>query len=203
LTDSPWPKFHQNNQNTGLYKTNIFADFIADTTNGTVPFTVHFSDSSSGNITNWQWDFGDGNSSTEQNPTHTYEVVDTFTVSLTVTGPSGSDKKTRINYIIVKNPSGVTDKDDSALLAKYELSQNYPNPFNPETNINFTLPYSDIVKIVVFNLNGKVVETLFNGKKESGYHSLKWNASTKPSGVYLIKMQSDTFVKTKKCLLLK
>jgi hypothetical protein len=86
---------------------------------------------------------------------------------------------------------------------KFTLSQNYPNPFNPKTNINFTLPNSDIVQIVVYNLNGKVVATLFNGKKDAGYHSLQWNASNIPSGVYFIKMQAGMFMQIKKCLLLK
>ncbi len=53
--------------------------------------TVIFSDSSSGNPISWAWDFGDGNSSQEQNPVHTYAVADTYVVQLTATNAVGSD----------------------------------------------------------------------------------------------------------------
>lgn len=65
------------------------ADFAADTTGGcSVPFTVNFSDSSSG-ATSWLWNFGDGSFSSQQNPTHVYGNTGTYNVTLTVWGPSG------------------------------------------------------------------------------------------------------------------
>jgi PKD repeat protein len=77
------------------------ADFSADPTTGTAPLAVNFTDLSTGSITDWAWDFGDGGTSTEQNPTHTYNTPDTYTVSLTVTDPGGSDTETKIDYITV------------------------------------------------------------------------------------------------------
>jgi len=77
------------------------ADFTADQTEGTCPLTVKFTDQSTGEITSWFWEFGDGETSTEQNPTHTYNSTGYFTVSLTVTGPGGSDTETKENYIHV------------------------------------------------------------------------------------------------------
>jgi VCBS repeat-containing protein len=77
------------------------ADFTADSTTGTAPLTVNFNDLSTGDITSWEWDFGDGGTSTEQNPTHRYNWPGAYTVSLTVTGPHGSDTETRIDYITV------------------------------------------------------------------------------------------------------
>ena len=77
------------------------ADFSADPTSGTAPLAVNFTDLSTGSITNWSWNFGDGGTSTEQNPTHTYNTAGTYTVSLTVTGPGGSDTETKIDYITV------------------------------------------------------------------------------------------------------
>ena len=61
------------------------ADFIADKTKGITPFTVNFRDISTGNPTGWQWEFGDGATSTDQNPTHIYttkgtSATNTFTV---------------------------------------------------------------------------------------------------------------------------
>jgi len=75
------------------------AAFSGSPTSGCVPLTVNFTDESTGEITSWSWDFGDGGSSTEQSPTHTYNSAGQFTVSLTVTGPGGSDTETKPDYI--------------------------------------------------------------------------------------------------------
>jgi uncharacterized delta-60 repeat protein len=76
-----------------------FADFSASPLTGMTPMTVFFVDESSGNLTAWFWDFGDGKTSTKRNPTHTYYDIGYYTVSLTVTGSNGQDTITRINYI--------------------------------------------------------------------------------------------------------
>jgi PKD repeat protein len=72
------------------------ADFIADERRGVKPFTVMFTDLSTGNPTSWKWDFGDGLTSTEQNPTHVYQAEGAYDVTLTVSNSYGSDtnKKT-------------------------------------------------------------------------------------------------------------
>lgn len=71
------------------------AGFTADSTSGTAPFVVSFTDSSTGAIDSWAWNFGDGGTSTEQNPTHTYSTPGSYEVTLTVTGPGGSDTATQ------------------------------------------------------------------------------------------------------------
>jgi PKD repeat protein len=64
--------------------------------------TVYFTDLSTGKINSWNWDFGDGTTSTRQHPTHTYSTEGTYTVSLTVTGKLGlSDTETKHDYITV------------------------------------------------------------------------------------------------------
>ncbi len=80
------------------------AEFSGDPTEGCEPLTVNFSDESSGDIDSWSWDFGDGATSTEQNPTHEYSSSGTYTVELTVTGPGGSDTETKSDYITVYEP---------------------------------------------------------------------------------------------------
>ena len=79
----------------------VVANFNANPSSGMVPLEVAFSDQSEGDITSWLWNFGDGTTSTEPNPTHTYTEIDKYTVSLAVTGPKGSDTKTRTDYISV------------------------------------------------------------------------------------------------------
>jgi len=73
--------------------------FNADVTSGEIPLTVNFNDQSTGNPTSWDWDFGDGDTSTEQNPTHVYDETGEYTVTLTIDGPAGSDTMVRTNYI--------------------------------------------------------------------------------------------------------
>lgn len=75
------------------------ADFAGDPLNGPPPLTVNFSNQSVGTISSYQWDFGDGNTSTLANPGHVYAAVGTYTVSLIVSGPTGSDTLIRTDYI--------------------------------------------------------------------------------------------------------
>lgn len=76
-----------------------FADFAASPTKGAAPLTVAFSNQSTGEISTYFWDFGDQSSSTEPNPIHTYASKGVYTVTLTVSGPEGSDRKTGIDYV--------------------------------------------------------------------------------------------------------
>jgi len=79
----------------------LIAVFCGDPLIGGVPLQVQFTDQSIGTISSWEWHFGDGGASTEQNPMHTYQTSGVYTVSLTVTGPLGSDTETKTDYITV------------------------------------------------------------------------------------------------------
>ena len=67
------------------------ASFAADVSSGGAPFAVQFSDTSQGAVTAWRWDFGDGTTSAERNPTHEYTAAGSHSVGLTVSGPGGTD----------------------------------------------------------------------------------------------------------------
>lgn len=77
------------------------ASFYAQPLSGTPPLTVDFTDTSTGDFDSWYWTFGDGETSTEQHPTHVYTAMGAFTVTLTVDGPTGSDSDTKPGYITV------------------------------------------------------------------------------------------------------
>ncbi|MBT4333693.1 MAG: PKD domain-containing protein, partial [Candidatus Cloacimonetes bacterium] len=81
------------------------AEFIADTSVGVPPLTVNFTDLSTegiGVIDEWYWDFGDGNTSTEQDPSNEYQNYGEYTVSLTVTNIYDfTDTRTKEDYIVV------------------------------------------------------------------------------------------------------
>ncbi|MDF1544220.1 MAG: PKD domain-containing protein, partial [bacterium] len=79
------------------------ADFSGSPISGTEPLSVTFTDLSTGTIDTWSWTFGDGGTSTAQNPSYTFNSAGTYDVTLTVTGPGGSDAETKIGYITV-NP---------------------------------------------------------------------------------------------------
>ena len=101
-------------------------------------------------------------------------------------------------------------ENDGALPEKFSLSQNYPNPFNPVTAIEFTLPTSGVVSLIVYNLLGQEVARLVDDFQPAGYHKITWDASNMASGIYLYRIEvmerrsaSPTFVQTRKMVLLK
>ena len=80
------------------------ASFSGTPTSGDYPLTVSFTDASTNVPTSWAWNFGDGGTSTAQNPSHTYTAAGTYTVAMTATNAFGSDTMTRTNYITVTTP---------------------------------------------------------------------------------------------------
>ncbi len=79
-------------------------DFVGVPTEGDAPLTVQFTDKSLGIPTSWAWEFGDNTTSTEKNPVHTYQNPGVYTVSLTAKNIVSSQKKTKENYITVREP---------------------------------------------------------------------------------------------------
>ena len=86
---------------------------------------------------------------------------------------------------------------------EFALSAAYPNPFNPSTSMNLNLNEAGHVNVMVYNVLGQVVSTLVNDHMEAGYHSITWNASNIPSGMYLVRVQAGNNVETQKLMLLK
>lgn len=361
-------------------------DFTADKTVGMAPLTVQFTNNTSHEVTAWQWNFGDGNTSEEESPSHIYSEGGTFTVSLRATGPGGSDSKVRNNFITVtdqsitcstpnggdlfyagektlirwskeninsvaidlstdngnnwsnlspnetvsyyrwtvpevssshclikvysvddnniydisdstftilnptieiKSPSGgeslnsgkkvqivwrsidvdkvnifysennganwteiatninssdyqydwsVPDVNSNDCIIKivnsdyeeyfvesepfsiinqtsidnsnitpteFSLEQNFPNPFNPVTTIKYSIPKTTNVKLMIFSLNGELIETLVDQSQSTGFYQVSWNAKDYPSGIYLYKLLADNFVEERKLILVK
>lgn len=89
----------------------------------------------------------------------------------------------------------------------FVLYQNYPNPFNPSTNIQYTIGNAGLVTLKVYNLIGNEVATLVNARQEAGSYSVQFYASEEnlnfSSGVYLYRLESGSFVSTKKFILIK
>ncbi len=90
---------------------------------------------------------------------------------------------------------------------KFDISQNFPNPFNPSTKINYDLPVDSKVNIKVFDMTGREVISLINGKQTAGSYTVSFNASALSSGVYFYQINAvggnQSFMKTMKMLLVK
>jgi hypothetical protein len=100
-------------------------------------------------------------------------------------------------------PSQLTSVDESEIPEAVELSQNYPNPFNPTTTIPFKLNEASRVQLVVYSMNGQIVAELLNKNLSAGEHSVNFDATNLPSGIYIYRLQSSNTVLTKKMTLLK
>jgi thiol-disulfide isomerase/thioredoxin len=91
----------------------------------------------------------------------------------------------------------------SEIPSKYDLYQNYPNPFNPTTNIKFDIIKNGIVKLDVYDITGRNINSLVNGRLEAGKYEFNLNASYLPSGVYFYKLETENFTMTRRMVLLK
>ena len=92
---------------------------------------------------------------------------------------------------------------------EYALHENFPNPFNPETQIRFSIGGEEAVKLIIYDMMGRQVQTLINGDSFSaGYHIVNWNGLDSkgqkvPSGVYIYRIKAGSFIADKKMLLVK
>ncbi len=112
-------------------------------------------------------------------------------------------------YVWMLEIDAATDVDNEAGLLPYsiELRQNYPNPFNPSTNIEFALNEMSEVKLVVYDVLGRELETIVNRSMPAGIHTYKFNADNYSTGIYYYSLYvgngSSNQVLTRKMLLLK
>jgi len=94
------------------------------------------------------------------------------------------------------------------VITEYRLFQNNPNPFNPQTDIRFQMPIQAQVTIKIYNMLGKEIRTLIDGKREPGFYTVSWNGDNNigkkvASGVYLYMIKANHFVQVRKMLLMK
>jgi uncharacterized membrane protein len=112
-------------------------------------------------------------------------------------------------HLEVREESGVEDWADNLNTPKsFALFQNHPNPFNPETKISYYLPTASHVRLIVYNILGQKVRTLFDGHQDSGNHTVLWDGRREDgtalsSGIYFYRMQAGDFRETKKMSLMK
>ncbi len=108
-----------------------------------------------------------------------------------------------IDSVCIDHLIGISSQGND-LPRSYSLSQNYPNPFNPSTVISYGLPKAGLVRLVVYDILGRIAQTLVNNEyKEAGTYKAYFNAINLSSGVYFYRIEAGDFVSVKKMLLIK
>ena len=115
--------------------------------------------------------------------------------------PSTPDHTTPLDVVMRFQTD--TDEEDAPMPGDFALFQNYPNPFNATTVIRYSLPQASNVKIAIYDLLGRKVETLVQGEQPAGYHQATWNADEASSGLYFYRIQAGEYAETRKMVLLK
>lgn len=110
-----------------------------------------------------------------------------------------------VNDVIQSQLDALTTSSENEITipSSITLSQNYPNPFNPSTSISFELNEASNVRLTIFNTIGQPVTVLADAGFSVGSHSLNWDASGMPSGVYFYRLETVDQSFTKRMLLLK
>ncbi|WP_321421008.1 chitobiase/beta-hexosaminidase C-terminal domain-containing protein [uncultured Methanobacterium sp.] len=183
------------------------ANFTATVTNSeTDPLTVQFTDTSSGLVDSWLWDFGDGTTSTDQNPVHTFTKLGVYTVSLTVTGPYynstvtmkdlfniGGPVNNRTGKIYNNIPEAIDDIDtidgDTILVGNHSYLETYTENVNVTKRVNIIS--QGMVIITAADINQPVFNILPGGLGSliSGFTI---TGATGSSGIYLSPGSSAT-----------
>ncbi len=105
---------------------------------------------------------------------------------------------------------GVTDvpKMVDVLPSNFELSQNYPNPFNPSTKIKYAIPIDANVRLAIYDVLGREIKVLEEGRKLAGFYSVEWDGRDKsghevPSGVYFYRLQTNNLELARKLMIVR
>ncbi|NUN70092.1 MAG: T9SS type A sorting domain-containing protein [Bacteroidetes bacterium] len=110
---------------------------------------------------------------------------------------------TPLDTISVKYNPPLSVGTQGPLPGRFALAQNYPNPFNPSTTITVSLPVSAQISLAIYDILGRRVRTLAEERWSAGTHSVVWDASSFPSGVYFCRLRTGSFQQTRTLLLTK
>lgn len=138
-----------------------------------------FTDASTGQTLTWAWDFGDGNSSTAVNPSHTYAADGNYTVCLTISDSCGVNDTLCQSLTVTNLAPGIGVKQLKV----------YPNPATENVNIHGELANSDYLEFTVSDLSGRVLKQ--TGSQEQGSFQKEINLEGLASGLYLLEIKNS------------
>ena len=140
---------------------------------------------------------------------HTIDLTDTFnpadTILIRFRVFSNSEITgwgwTMDSLLIQDIPFGIEENGDP--LNTFSLEQNYPNPFNPTTTIKYEIPNTANIKLIIYDILGREIQTLVNEIQNPGIYEIEFNAASMSSGVYIYKIQAGEFMATRKMVILR
>jgi len=104
----------------------------------------------------------------------------------------------------VKRIGTAVQEKKTGMIRSFELEQNYPNPFNGETVFRFNLPRSSAVTFEIFNVNGeRIAAPLTDRRLDAGGHTVRFNAESLSTGIYMYRIKSEGFAESRKMMLLR
>ncbi|MFC1558307.1 T9SS type A sorting domain-containing protein, partial [candidate division KSB1 bacterium] len=200
----------------GLYTSGIFENGVHPDSNNVIPGLQI----NGGALLSNNWVSGKGKLArfrvvTKKHADSTAVVIDYDRVNFRDTryflySPEGSHPFITVENLEVSigEVTGIEEVPDNPVPDEFRLCQNYPNPFNLETTIGFYLPYSNNIKVNIYNILGQEVKALGGRTFGSGYNTIRWNGKnnfgyTVPSGMYIYKIEGAGFSESKRMVLLK
>ena len=97
----------------------------------------------------------------------------------------------------------ILSTEDDMIASSFALERNYPNPFNPTTTIEYSLGLAGPTRLMIYDVLGRELVRLVDEYRPAGTHKVMWNASSMPSGVYFYRLESSSFTRTQKMILMK
>jgi hypothetical protein len=131
----------------------------------------------------------------------TSTVTGTFSIKISATDTAGACAYCTFAMDVAQQ-IGIEPINEQ-IPTELKLLQNYPNPFNPSTNITFDIPKASNTRLVVYDINGREIETLVNEVLRAGSYRVSLNGENLSSGIYFCTLAIDNFTQTKKMVLLK
>lgn len=134
-------------------------------------------------------------------PTQNLEVGESYLWRVRATSNFGEAPWSVYYSFSIGQPTSI--EDESTTPQQLQLHQNYPNPFNPTTTIRFELPQAETIRLGIYSMSGQLLDQLAQGHMPAGLHSLHYNASALPSGIYLLQLSTPNQTLIRKITLLK
>jgi len=119
------------------------------------------------------------------------------------TGRFLADNRNSGTVVLNGIPTDIQDEISQSLPLGFTLKQNYPNPFNPQTTFTFSLPVASHANLSIYNILGQKVVTVLDKRLSAGEHSIIFDASDLPTGIYFYRLTSENATITKKMVLIK
>ncbi len=112
----------------------------------------------------------------------------------------GYDHTTSFDNMITV--AAVSIDENTSGPTSFSLGQNYPNPFNPKTQIEYSLDATSMVELTVYDVSGRLIQTLVNKVQTPDNYQVVFNADNLPSGTYFYRLKAGSSVETRKMVLL-